>query len=154
MVNILSFPPELVLELFERAVSKSPISVAQYHERSETLSSLALVNSAWTQAAQLLLFETIFIRGRTTGFDDDIRKKAERLKSSEHLSHARTKRLTIAGTADLVMEITGVERWSQVEHLQLNGRLDWAPDWLYRLPRESYTSSFTRASSSSQMKTN
>ncbi|GAA5896393.1 uncharacterized protein JCM6883_006889 [Sporobolomyces salmoneus] len=115
MVNILSFPPELTLKIFDKAVAKPPFpeESSEYQDRLDTLSALALVHPSWTGAAQELLNEVVQIGG--PGWRD-IRKEAERF-GIETLSHGKTKWLSIIGHVDLVLDITGYERWSEVRYL-------------------------------------
>ncbi|GAA5896245.1 uncharacterized protein JCM6883_006847 [Sporobolomyces salmoneus] len=116
-VNIFSLPPELILEVFERAVAKPPFPMkgSEYQDRLDTLSALALVHSSWTGVAQELLHEAIAI-GRW-GFRDD-EKEAKRL-GTKTSKHAETKWLSITGHSERVIEITGVERWTGVRYLEI-----------------------------------
>ncbi|GAA5896271.1 uncharacterized protein JCM6883_006855 [Sporobolomyces salmoneus] len=125
-VNILSLPPELILDIFEEAIPNPPfLNDREYKKRLSILSALALVHTSWTQAAQQLLIEVVVFQ-----IDDDravVRgeerwewafSRAERL---EALPHIKPKWLSITVGVEHVLECIDPEQRSEVQYLTLAG---------------------------------
>lgn len=80
-------PPELLLDIFSRAVPASPCLVPlEWNERKQSLSSFMLVTKSWTSAAQEVLFTEFNRESIATSLDGRSNQQSPNRCSKERQS--------------------------------------------------------------------